>query len=58
MEVLTNCVGCGECVVFCPVDAITTRGIAIIDKDICTDCGICAKYCQIDALKNNNNNNM
>ncbi len=50
MKVLSNCVGCGHCVVFCKFEAITTYGVAKINKELCVNCGICAKYCQIDAL--------
>ncbi|WP_048057978.1 DUF362 domain-containing protein [Methanothermococcus okinawensis] len=50
MTVLDKCVGCGECVPFCPFEAITTYGMAIVDKEKCTECGICVDYCPIDAL--------
>ncbi|CAB3287261.1 Ferredoxin [Methanocaldococcus lauensis] len=50
MEILNKCVGCGNCVVFCPKKAIKTYGVAIVDNDKCVNCGICAKYCPIDAI--------
>jgi ferredoxin len=53
MIVLDKCVGCGECVPFCPFEAITTYGKAIIDEEKCTECGVCIDYCPISALKNN-----
>ncbi len=48
--VLNKCVGCGECVPFCPKDALRTYGKLIINKDKCTNCNHCINYCPIDAI--------
>ena len=48
------CVGCGDCVAVCPVDAIQIiDGKAIIDADACIDCEICIKSCTYDAIRKN-----
>ncbi|HQE04664.1 MAG: Fe-S cluster domain-containing protein [Tepidanaerobacteraceae bacterium] len=41
------CIGFGDCVKVCPVDAITMGedGLPIIDEDKCTGCGLCVKEC-------------
>jgi len=51
IKILEKCVGCGNCVVFCPRRAIKTYGIAIVDKNRCSNCGICVRYCPINAIK-------
>jgi H+/Na+-translocating ferredoxin:NAD+ oxidoreductase subunit B len=46
-----QCVGCGECIDICPVDAITlTDDIAVVDRNWCIGCGVCATKCEFDAL--------
>lgn len=47
-----NCLGCGSCVVICPVSAIqlvrnSTRGIYLpeVDTEKCNGCGLCRKVC-------------
>jgi ferredoxin len=45
------CVGCGDCMDICPVDAIKLEdGMAIVDEDWCIGCGVCATTCEFDAL--------
>ncbi|MFN4336030.1 MAG: ribosome biogenesis/translation initiation ATPase RLI [Candidatus Nitrosocaldus sp.] len=51
-----------ECIAFCPLnrdggkcitlsnEADRSKGIAIIDEDICNGCGICVKKCPFDAI--------
>jgi len=51
IKILEKCVGCGNCVVFCPRRAIKTYGVAIVDENKCSNCGICAGYCPINAIK-------
>ncbi len=39
------CVGCEECLPWCPVGAITSHdGAAVIDFDQCVECGNCRRY--------------
>ena len=48
------CVGCGDCIAVCPVDAIQIiDGKAVIDSDACIDCEICIKSCTYDAIRKN-----
>lgn len=52
-----TCIGCEECHVYCPVEAIrAVDGIAgsvsRIDQDLCVECGVClrAEVCPTDAI--------
>ena len=55
-----KCIGCGQCVPFCPEACIELReektdsGIikkkAQIDYDFCKGCGVCAAVCSVKAI--------
>ncbi len=48
----SSCVGCADCVVHCPVNAITvTDGKAVIDQQKCIDCKFCVTTCQYGAVR-------
>ncbi len=41
-----GCLGCGDCAVVCPADAICIKdGIAHVDPRTCIGCGLCAETC-------------
>lgn len=46
----SKCIGCGECVDVCPVQAceLTSEGI-VTDEDLCENCGQCAEVCPAKA---------
>lgn len=48
-----KCIGCGQCVPFCPAKAIVVQDKkAHIDQELCYECGVCTivKSCKYDAL--------
>jgi len=47
-----SCVGCGDYVNYCPVQAISLQnGKAVIDTDVCIDCKMCITTCTYNAIK-------
>ncbi len=47
------CIGCGQCLPYCPVNAITLEeDISQIDLDECAECGNCLRnaHCPVDAI--------
>ena len=47
----TVCIGCSLCVIECPEEAISARGVAIIDRNKCIECLECIDYCHADAIE-------
>jgi NAD-dependent dihydropyrimidine dehydrogenase PreA subunit len=48
-----ECTGCGECIPYCPVEAISDQGgVSVIDFDNCVECGVCYRFvdCPADAI--------
>ena len=52
-----DCVGCGDCIEVCPVDAISViDGKSVIDSELCIQCEICVKTCTYNAIKKSDEN--
>lgn len=45
-----TCIACGSCEPECPVEAISSGDIYVIDPDLCTDCGNCVEVCPSDSI--------
>jgi len=51
-----KCIGCEECVEFCPTNAIVMENSkAKIEEDLCAECGNCfrSEVCSVDAIVRN-----
>jgi NAD-dependent dihydropyrimidine dehydrogenase PreA subunit len=46
-----RCVGCGQCVPFCPSEALKVWCVAEVKPDECTECLQCVAYCPVAALE-------
>ncbi len=44
------CVACGACADTCPVGAISSGDIYVVDPDVCIDCGACEDGCPTGAI--------
>ena len=49
----SQCVGCGDCIIYCPVNCISiqTDGKAVIDTEKCINCKLCVTTCTFNAIK-------
>jgi uncharacterized Fe-S center protein len=51
---VSKCTGCGQCIIWCPENAISMNGnVAVINEKICIGCGECLTVCHFDAVKYN-----
>ena len=47
---LDKCIGCGECVSSCPLDAIVIKDEKAVVDASCAECGACIDACPNKAL--------
>lgn len=51
---IARCTGCGQCLIWCPENAIAMNGsVAVINEKICIGCGECLTVCHFDAVRYN-----
>jgi uncharacterized Fe-S center protein len=51
---VSKCTGCGQCIIWCPENAISMNGnVAVINEKTCIGCGECLTVCHFDAVKYN-----
>lgn len=46
-----KCIACGRCVEACPIDAVSLRGPAVIDRKRCIRCFCCQEFCPVGAIE-------
>jgi uncharacterized Fe-S center protein len=46
-----KCTACGECALYCPANAISVEGSAVIDGKLCTGCSHCIAVCPEGTIK-------
>ena len=53
VEIKTEqCVGCGDCLEICPMDAISLQEeVAVRNAQACIGCGLCVSLCSSEALE-------
>ncbi len=51
VEVTDDCIGCGECVSKCYINAISLKGDRAVLGDMCRICGRCVQHCPQKAIK-------
>ena len=57
MKINDNCIGCGSCVMYCPMSAIkkmSKKKKYFIDLEDCVECSLCEEFsrCPQDAIEN------
>ncbi len=45
-----KCVGCGNCEIVCPVEAIKIESGKAEISDDCVECGACVSECPVEAI--------
>ncbi|RPJ60723.1 MAG: 4Fe-4S dicluster domain-containing protein [Dehalococcoidia bacterium] len=46
-----DCIGCSDCIVRCPMEALTMiEEVAVVDKTRCIGCGLCVSSCPSGAI--------
>jgi ferredoxin len=45
-----KCIGCGDCLDVCPVEALSLENEKAVVNDECIDCGACVNTCPEGAI--------
>ncbi|MBN2570139.1 MAG: 4Fe-4S binding protein [Deltaproteobacteria bacterium] len=54
MKINNKCTGCGDCIIYCPQNAISINvNKAAINRDVCVECGVCLdiNICEFFAIE-------